>query len=95
MEKNVVVSPGAAEGERSSTGAAPQVKRWSANRKKEVVLRLMHSEHGHSARSETESQNPHVFMDPATTRRVTALEVLWALRPGNTYGVREHLWGQA
>lgn len=35
---------GAAEGERSSTGAAPEVKRWSANRKKEVVLRLMRGE---------------------------------------------------
>jgi transposase len=45
MEKNVVVSPGAEEGERSSTGAAPEVtKRWSANRKKEVVLRLMRGE---------------------------------------------------
>lgn len=29
MEKNVV-SPGAAGGERSSTGAAPEIKRWSA-----------------------------------------------------------------
>lgn len=45
MEKNVVsCSPGAAEGERSSTGAAPGVKRWSSNRKKEVVLRLMRGE---------------------------------------------------
>ena len=43
MEKHVV-SPGAAEGERSSTGAAPEVKRWSANRKKEVVIRLMRGE---------------------------------------------------
>ena len=43
MEKDVSVS-GAAEGERSSTGAAPEVKRWSANRKKEVVLRLMRGE---------------------------------------------------
>ena len=43
MEKNVV-SSGAAEGERSSTGAAPEVKRWSANRKKEVVMRLMRGE---------------------------------------------------
>lgn len=43
MQKNVV-SPGAAEGERSSTGAAPEVKRWSANRKREVVLRLMRCE---------------------------------------------------
>jgi hypothetical protein len=31
METNVVVSPGAAEGKRSSTGAAPEVKRWSAS----------------------------------------------------------------
>lgn len=36
--------PGTAEGERSSTGAAPEVKRWSANRKKEAVLRLMRGE---------------------------------------------------
>jgi transposase len=36
--------PGAAEGERSSTGAAPEVKRWSANRKKEAVLRLLRGE---------------------------------------------------
>jgi len=43
MEK-IVVSPGAAEGERSSTGVAPEVKRWSANRKKEVVIRLMRGE---------------------------------------------------
>jgi hypothetical protein len=43
MEKDVNVS-GAAEGERSSTGAAPEVKRWSANRKKEVVLRLLRGE---------------------------------------------------
>lgn len=43
MEKNVV-SPGAAEGERSSTEATPEVKRWSANRKKETVLRLMRGE---------------------------------------------------
>jgi len=42
--KNNVVSSGAAEGEHSSTGAAPEVKRWSANRKKEVVLRLMRGE---------------------------------------------------
>jgi len=43
--KTNVISPGAAEGERSSTGAAPEVtKRWSANRKKEVVLRLMRGE---------------------------------------------------
>lgn len=43
MVKDVTVS-GAAEGERSSTGAAPEVKRWSANRKKEVVLRLLRGE---------------------------------------------------
>ena len=42
--KKYVVSPGAAEGERSSTGAAPEVKRWSSNRKKEVVLRLLRGE---------------------------------------------------
>ena len=36
--------PGSAEGERSSTEAAPEVKRWSANRKKEAVLRLMRGE---------------------------------------------------
>lgn len=42
--KKDVVSPGAAEGERSSTGAAPEVKRWSSNRKKEVVLRLLRGE---------------------------------------------------
>jgi len=35
---------GATEGERSSTGVAPEVKRWSANRKKEAVLRLMRGE---------------------------------------------------
>jgi transposase len=44
MKKEETVSPGAAEGERSSTGAAPEVKRWSANRKKEAVLRLMRGE---------------------------------------------------
>lgn len=43
MEKDARVS-GAAEGERSYTSAAPEVKRWSANRKKEVVLRLMRGE---------------------------------------------------
>jgi len=43
MQKDVSCA-GAAEGERSSTGAAPEVKRWSANRKKEVVLRLMRGE---------------------------------------------------
>jgi len=43
MEKNGN-HPGAAEGERSDTFAAPEIKRWSANRKKEVVLRLMRGE---------------------------------------------------
>lgn len=43
MEKDVRAN-GAAEGERSSTGAAPESKRWSANRKKEVVLRMMRGE---------------------------------------------------
>jgi len=43
MEKDIIAS-GAAEGERSSPGAAPDNKRWSANRKKEVVLRLMRGE---------------------------------------------------
>ena len=43
MEENGSRS-GAAEGERSSTAAAPEVKRWSANRKKEAVLRLMRGE---------------------------------------------------
>ena len=42
--KNNVVSSGAAEGEHSSTGAAPEVKRWSANRKKDAVLRMMRGE---------------------------------------------------
>lgn len=36
--------PGAAGGERSDTSAAPEIKRWSVNRKKEVVLRLMRGE---------------------------------------------------
>src|SRR5438309_4137365 len=40
--------PGAVEGARSATGSAPgaaaEVKRWSANRKKEVVLRLLRGE---------------------------------------------------
>ena len=48
-EKNVVgVSPGPLEGARSATGgepvAAAEVKRWSAGRKKEVVLRLLRGE---------------------------------------------------
>jgi hypothetical protein len=42
------VVPGAVEGARSVTGSAPgagaEVKRWSANRKKEVVLRLLRGE---------------------------------------------------
>jgi len=42
------VEPGAVEGARSATGSAPgagaEVKRWSANRKKEVVLRLLRGE---------------------------------------------------
>ncbi len=44
MKKDETVVPGTAEGERSSTGAVPEVKRWSANRKKEAVLRLMRGE---------------------------------------------------
>jgi hypothetical protein len=40
--------PGSVEGARSATGSAPgaagEVKRWSANRKKEVVLRLLRGE---------------------------------------------------
>ena len=39
------VAPGAPEGARSATGGAPgaaaEGKRWSAGRKKEVVLRLL------------------------------------------------------
>lgn len=42
------VAPGSAEGARSTTGgepgAAAEVKRWSAGRKKEVVLRLLRGE---------------------------------------------------
>lgn len=42
------VAPGLAEGARSATGgepgAAAEVKRWSAGRKKEVVLRLLRGE---------------------------------------------------
>src|SRR5258708_1279958 len=42
------VVPGAVEGARSATGSAPgaaaEAKRWSANRKKEVVLRLLRGE---------------------------------------------------
>jgi hypothetical protein len=48
-EKNVFgVSPGPLEGARSATGgepvAAAEVQRWSAGRKKEVVLRLLRGE---------------------------------------------------
>lgn len=43
MKKDETVSV-ATEGERTSTGVATEVKRWSANRKKEVVLRLMRGE---------------------------------------------------
>ena len=42
------VEPGSLEGARSATvgepGAAAEVKRWSAGRKKEIVLRLMRGE---------------------------------------------------
>ncbi|MBK9955082.1 MAG: IS3 family transposase [Rhodocyclaceae bacterium] len=42
------VAPGSTEGARSATGgesgAAAEVKRWSAGRKKEVVLRLLRGE---------------------------------------------------
>jgi hypothetical protein len=42
------VAPGSPEGARSATGgepgAAAEVKRWSAGRKKEVVLRLLRGE---------------------------------------------------
>lgn len=44
----VGVAPGSPEGARSATGgepgAAAEVKRWSAGRKKEVVLRLLRGE---------------------------------------------------
>jgi len=44
----VKVAPGSLEGARSATGgepgAAAEVKRWSAGRKKEVVLRLLRNE---------------------------------------------------
>lgn len=48
-EKNAVgVAPGSLEGARSATGgepgAAAEVKRWSAGRKQEVVLRLLRGE---------------------------------------------------
>src|ERR1700731_1511973 len=46
--KMAEVVPGAVEGARSATGSAPgaaaEVKRWSANRKKQVVLRLLRGE---------------------------------------------------
>ena len=42
------VGPGVLEGARSATGgapgAAPEVRRWSSGRKKEVVLRLLRGE---------------------------------------------------
>jgi transposase len=44
MKKDEKVYPGKVEGERSSTDPVPEVKRWSANRKKETVLRLMRGE---------------------------------------------------
>ena len=47
-KEEVGVAPGALEGARSATGgepgAAAEVKRWSAGRKKEVVLRLLRGE---------------------------------------------------
>ena len=48
-EKNAVgVAPGSLEGARSATGCEPgataEVKRWSAGRKQEVVLRLLRGE---------------------------------------------------
>jgi len=43
MEQDVRPT-GAAEGEHCATGAAPVVKRWSANRTKEAVLRLVRGE---------------------------------------------------
>ena len=48
-EKNAVgVAPGSLEGARSATGGEPgattEVKRWSAGRKQEVVLRLLRGE---------------------------------------------------
>lgn len=44
--KKKVVAPGLVEGARSATGSEPgaATKRWSANRKKEVVLRLLRGE---------------------------------------------------
>jgi len=49
-KKSVGVAPGALEGARRATGSAPGAavepapKRWSANRKKEAVLRLLRGE---------------------------------------------------
>ena len=47
-KEEVGVAPGALEGARSATGSAPsaaaEVKRWSAGRKKQVVLRLLRGE---------------------------------------------------
>lgn len=48
-EKDVSgVAPGSLEGARSATGSEPgaaaEVKRWSAGRKKEIVLRLLRGE---------------------------------------------------
>jgi hypothetical protein len=49
-KKSVEVAPGALEGARRATGGAPGAatdpapKRWSANRKKETVLRLLRGE---------------------------------------------------
>ena len=47
-KEEVGVAPGSLEGARSATGgepgAAAEVKRWSAGRKKEVVLRLLRGE---------------------------------------------------
>ncbi len=46
--EEVGVAPGALEGARSATGgepgAAAEIRRWSAGRKKEVVLRLLRGE---------------------------------------------------
>lgn len=47
-KEEVGVAPGALEGARSTTGgepgAAAEIRRWSAGRKKEVVLRLLRGE---------------------------------------------------
>ena len=42
--ENEVVPSAAMEGEHNSTGNSPEFKRWSANRKKEAVLRMMRGE---------------------------------------------------